>query len=127
MSFCGNCGTKLTEDQDFCPECGSRVRGGTSASQTGQEPVTPSANVPMADTPASRASVDATDSEASLQKLATLRTQTPPTKKSGSKVLVVILLCILLAVAAVIGGGVYLAYRVKQKATAVLNKLEAGG
>src|ERR1041385_7311626 len=128
MSFCGNCGTKLTEGQDFCPECGARVRGGTSASQTGQEPVTPSANVPMADTPVSPAAANAMASEASLQKLATLRTQTPPSaKKSGSKVLVAILLFVLLAVAAVIGGSVYLAYRVKQKATAVLDKLETGG
>ena len=126
MSFCGNCGTKLTEGQDFCPECGARVRGGTStASQTGQEPVTPSANVPVADTPVSSTSANATGSEASLQKLATLRAQTPPpAKKSGSKVLVAILLFVFLAVAAVIGGGVYLAYRVKQKATAVLDKLE---
>ncbi len=127
MNFCGNCGTKLTEDQDFCPECGARVRGGTSASQTGQELVTPSANVPMADTPESRTSANATDSEASLQKLAALRTETPPAKKSGSKVLVAILLFIFLAAAAVIGGGVYLANRVKQKAAAVLDKLETGG
>src|SRR6185369_9979331 len=126
MSFCGNCGTKLTEDQDFCPECGSRVRGGASASQTGQEPVAPSANVPMADIPVSPPSANATASEASLQKLATLRTQTPPAKKSGIKVLVAILLFILLAVVAVIGGGIYLGYRVKQKATAVLDKLETG-
>src|SRR5262245_58488642 len=116
MSFCGNCGTKLTEGQDFCPECGARVRGSTSASQTGQEPVTPSANVPMADTPVSPTSVNSADSDASLQKLAALRTETLPAKKSGSKILVAILLFIFLAVAAVIGGGVYLAYRVKQKA-----------
>ena len=129
MSFCGNCGTKLTEGQDFCPGCGAKVRGGTSTvSQTGQEPITPSANVPLADTPVSPTSVNRTDSDASLQKLATLRAQTPPSaKKSGSKVLVTILLFILLAGAAVIGGGVYLAYRVKQKATAVMDKLETGG
>src|SRR6185437_7769410 len=109
MSFCGNCGTKLTEGQDFCPECGARVRGGTSASQTGQEPVTPSANVPMADTPVSPTSANATASEASLQKLAALRTETPPAKNSGSKILITILLFVFLAVAAVVGGGVYLA------------------
>jgi outer membrane protein OmpA-like peptidoglycan-associated protein len=79
----------------------------------------------MADTPVSLASANATDSEASLQKLMTLRTQTPPpVKKSGSKVLLAILLFVVLAVAAMIGGGIYLAYRVKQKATAGLNKLE---
>ncbi|HSS98614.1 MAG TPA: OmpA family protein [Terriglobales bacterium] len=81
----------------------------------------------MADTPVFPASANATDSETSLQKLATLRAETPPAKKSGSKVLVAILLFILLAVAAVVGGGVYLAYRVKQKATAVLDKLETSG
>jgi outer membrane protein OmpA-like peptidoglycan-associated protein len=129
MIYCANCGTRLTEDQDFCPECGARVREGTSTvSQTGQEPVTPSANVPMADTPVSPSSVNKTDSDASLQKLATLRTQTPPpAKKSGRKVLVTILLFLLLAGATVVGGGIYLAYRVKQKATAVLDKLKTGG
>ena len=84
--------------------------------------------MPLADTPVSPTSVNRTDSDASLQKLATLRAQTPPSaKKSGSKVLVTILLFLLLAGAAVIGGGVYLAYRVKQKATAVMDKLETGG
>lgn len=50
----------------------------------------------------------------------------PPAKQSGSKVLVVILLLVLLAVAGIIGGGVYVAYRVKQKATVALDKLESG-
>jgi outer membrane protein OmpA-like peptidoglycan-associated protein len=131
MSFCGNCGTKLTEGQDFCPMCGTKVRGSTAtASHIGQEPVTPSAHAPMAVSPVSPSSASAAtqgDSEASLQKLAALRTQTPaPVKKSGSKVLIGILLFVLLAGAAVIGGGVYVAYRVKQKATAAWNQLETG-
>src|SRR6185437_12474320 len=129
MSFCGNCGTKLTEGQDFCPMCGTKVQGSTAtASHTGQEPVTPSAHAPMAASPASTSSSNTTDSEASLQKLAVLRSETPPSaKKSVRKALIGILLFVLLAGAAVIGGGVYLTYRVKQKATAVLDKLETGG
>lgn len=109
--------------------CGTKVRGSTAtASHTGQEPVTPSAPAPMAASPASTPSSNTTDSEASLQKLAVLRTQPPPpAKKSGSKVLIGIMLFVLLAGAAIIGGGIYLAYRVKQKATAVLDKLETGG
>lgn len=126
MSFCGNCGTKLTEGQDFCPMCGTKVQGSTAtASHTGQEPVTPSASAPMAASPASPSA--APTSEASLQKLAALRAEAPPAeKKSGSKILFAILLFILVAAAAVIGGGVYVAYRVKQKATAALHQLETG-
>jgi outer membrane protein OmpA-like peptidoglycan-associated protein len=129
MSYCGNCGTKLTEGHDFCPECGAKVRGGTeSAAISEPEPVTPSAATPMAVSPGPTSSGNATESETSLQKLASLRTQAQTAeKKSGSKILVSILLFILLAGAAAIGGGVYLAYRVKQKATAVLDKLETGG
>ena len=127
MSYCANCGTQLTEGQDFCPMCGTKVRGSTATvSHTGQEPVTPSAETPMAASPVSP-SANITDSEASLQKLAVLRSETPPpAKKSGSKVLIGILLFVLLAGAAIVGGGVYVAYRVKQKATAALHQLETG-
>jgi len=107
--------------------CGTKVRGSTAtASHTGQEPVTPSAHAPVAGSP-EVPSANATDSEASLQKLAILRSETTPaTNKSGSKILITILVFILLAGIAVIGGGVYLAYRVKQKATAAFHQFETG-
>ena len=126
MSFCGNCGTKLTEGQDFCPECGARMRGGTSTiSQTGQEPVTPSANVPVADTPVSPTSANETDSEGALQKLATLRAQTPPSAKgSRKKILIAVFAVVLIGAIAAVAGVVYVGYRVKQKASAALNNLE---
>ena len=127
MSFCGNCGTKLTEGQDFCPMCGTEVRGSTATvSHTGQEPVTPSAHAPMAASP-EVPSANSIDSEASLQKLAMLRSEaTPAANKSGNKILITILLFVLLSGIAVIGGGVYIAYRVKQKAAAALHQLETG-
>ena len=126
MSFCGTCGTKLTEGQDFCPECGAKVRGGTStASQTGQEPVTPSANVPMADTPVSPTSANATASEVSLQKLAALRALTsPPAKGSRKKILIAVLAVFLVGAIAAVAGIVYVGYRVKQKASATLDNFE---
>ena len=81
----------------------------------------------MAASPVSASSANPSESEASLQKLAALGAQTPPpAKKSGSKILVAILLFILVAAAAVIGSGIYVAYRVKQKATAALHQLETG-
>jgi hypothetical protein len=127
MSYCSNCGTKLTEGQDFCPRSGTEGRGSTATvSHTGQEPVTPSAHAPVAVFPGIP-SANATDSEASLQKLAALRAEAPPpAKKSGSKILIPILLFILFFAIAVISGGVYIAYRVKQKATAALHQLETG-
>lgn len=127
MSYCANCGTKLKEGQDFCPMCGTKVRGSTATvSHIGQEPVTPSAQAPMAASPVSP-SANITDSEASLQKLTALQAQPPtPVKKSGSNVLIGILLFVLFAGAAIVGGGIYIAYRVKQKATAALHQLETG-
>jgi outer membrane protein OmpA-like peptidoglycan-associated protein len=129
MSYCANCGTQLHEGQDFCPDCGTAVRGGTAAF-TGTEPVTPPAAAPVADFPVRTSqgpgsAAAQADREASLHKLATLSNQTPPpTSKSGNKVLLAILTTVLLGGVAVVGGGVYIGYKVKQKASAALNKLE---
>jgi outer membrane protein OmpA-like peptidoglycan-associated protein len=119
MSFCGNCGARLTEGQDFCAMCGTGVReNAAAASRTGQGPTSPATTTPA----------HAPGSEAPLQRPATLRTQNlPPTNKSSSKAVGAILLLVFLAVVAVIGGGVYLGYRVKQKATAALDKLDTAG
>ncbi len=99
--------------------CGARVGENVApALRTGQGPVSPATTTPP----------HATGNEAPLQQPTTLRKQNlPPTNKSSSKVVGAILLLVLLAVVALIGGGVYLAYRVKQKATAALDKLETDG
>ena len=38
MAFCGNCGTKMEDNQRFCPECGTDVTGAAPAQQAA-EPV----------------------------------------------------------------------------------------
>ena len=27
MAFCGNCGTQVCDDADFCPNCGQKLKG----------------------------------------------------------------------------------------------------
>ena len=98
--------------------CGARVReGAATVSRTEQGPESLATSTPA----------HATSNDAPLQKSATLPAQSlPPANKSGSKVLGAILLLVLLVVVTVIGSGVYLAYRVKQKATRALSKLDSG-
>jgi outer membrane protein OmpA-like peptidoglycan-associated protein len=79
------------------------------------------------ESPATTTPAHATGNEAPLQKTGSLAAQNlPSASKSGSKVVGTILLLVLLAVAAVVGSGVYVAFRLKQKATAALGKLKAG-
>lgn len=105
MSFCGNCSTRLTEGQDFCPTCGTR-----------RKPESPATTTPA----------HATGNEATVQKPGSLPAQSlPSASKSGSKIVGAILLLVLLAVAVVMGGGVYVAIRVKQKATAAVDTLDS--
>ena len=107
MSYCGNCGTLIQEGQSFCSGCGARAGGDNPAGGS-----TPSA-------PAQQ------NSEAALQKLATLKAQSAPASKSaGKKILVVVLGVFLVAAIAAVAGVVYVGYRVKQKATAALDNLE---
>jgi len=35
MPFCGTCGLSMSETAGFCPTCGTRAAGGTSASAVG--------------------------------------------------------------------------------------------
>ncbi|HEX4486951.1 MAG TPA: OmpA family protein [Terriglobales bacterium] len=122
MSYCANCGSQLHEGENFCPGCGTAVREGPAAAGGGHKPVTPSAHAPMADPPVQ---TPQSSSDASLEKLAALNTQSPPpASSSGKKILVTVLVIVLLGGAAVVGGGLYIAYKIKQKASAALNKME---
>lgn len=112
MSFCGNCGTRLSEGQSFCTSCGASVGGDFSASGR-------SATVPVAVHPSN---------DPLLQRLATLKAQTPPpAKSSGKKILIAVLAVLLLGGIAAVGAVAYIGYRVKQKATAAFDKLDGGG
>lgn len=112
MSYCGNCGTKINEGQSFCASCGASVSGDLSAAEH-------SATVRVAVQPSS---------DAMLQRLATLKAQTPPpAKSSGKTILIAVLAVILLGGIAVVGGLAYIGYRVKRRATAAFDKLDGGG
>jgi hypothetical protein len=63
--------------------------------------------------------------DATLQKLARLKTESPaPATSSGKKVLIAIFVVILLGGIAAVGGVVYIGYRIKQRASVALNKPE---
>jgi hypothetical protein len=50
-----------------------------------------------------------------------------PSGGAGKKILIAVLAVVLLGVITVVGGGIYIGYRVKQKTTAALNRMEADG
>lgn len=113
MGYCGNCGAQIHDGQNFCAGCGASVAG---------------ANVPAQQlAEASAENTVQQSSEAALQRLAVLNAQTPaPTKSSGKKILIASLAVLLVGALAAVAGVVYVGNRVKQKATAALDKLESG-
>lgn len=113
MNYCGNCGAQIHEGQNFCSGCGASV---SEANTPAQQPTKAST-----DSGAAQQS-----SEATLQKLATLKAQAPPpAKNSGKKILIAVLAVFLVGAVAAVAGVVYVGYRVKQKAAAALDKLES--
>jgi outer membrane protein OmpA-like peptidoglycan-associated protein len=131
MSYCANCGTQISDDQNFCPACGKNVRGSTgTAADPEPESVTPPANTPAADFPVAAPHAPGyaaqAERDASLQKLAALNAQASPpaASNSGKKILIAIVAIIFVGGMAIVGGGIYLGYKVKQKASAALDNLE---
>jgi outer membrane protein OmpA-like peptidoglycan-associated protein len=117
MSYCENCGTPIQEGQSFCSGCGARI-GGDSPS-AGPHPNTPVQSV----FPTNAAPQQS--SEATLQKLVTLKAQAPsPAKGSGNKILIAVLAVFLVGAIAAVAGVVYVGYREKQKANTALDNLE---
>ncbi|HZR66716.1 MAG TPA: OmpA family protein [Terriglobales bacterium] len=114
MNYCGNCGTQIGAEQSFCAGCGARVRTENPGARSFAE-VNPNAG-----------DVTQKSSEATLPKLATLKTQAPPpTKSSRKKILIAILVVVFVGAIAAAVGVAYVGYRVKQKkASAALDDLE---
>ena len=124
MSYCGNCGTQLSDEQKFCAVCGAPVAGEASVAQPAAGSP-PASNLPEQPSQVASDAGPQNSSDAALQKLATPGAQSPlPAKHSGKKILIAILAVIFLCGIAAVGGVVYLGYRVKQRASAALNKLE---
>jgi outer membrane protein OmpA-like peptidoglycan-associated protein len=115
MSYCGNCGIQIGGGQTFCSGCGARVSTEDPSARWFAE-VNPKAGNDRQES-----------SEAALQQLATLNAQAPPpTKNFRKKILIAVLVLVLVGAIAAVAGAVYVGYRVKQKATAALDKLEGG-
>lgn len=113
MNYCGNCGAQIHEGQNFCAGCGVPAN---EANAPAQQPTKASTDIAAAQQ----------SSEATLQKLATLKAQAPPpAEDSGKKILIAVLAVFLVGAVAAVAGVVYVGYRVKQKATAALDKLES--
>lgn len=112
MSYCGNCGAQIHEGQNFCAGCGASVSEANAPAQQPTKASTDSAAAPQS-------------TEATLQKLATLKAQAPtPAKSSGKKLVIVVVAIVLVGAIAAVAGVVYVGYRVKQKASAALDNLE---
>jgi outer membrane protein OmpA-like peptidoglycan-associated protein len=113
MTYCTNCGTQIHQAQNYCAGCGALAGGGIPTPQLPAQPV-----------PASGGVGAQTGSDATLQKLARLKAESPPAAtSSGKKVLIAIFAVILLGGVAAVGGVVYIGYRIKQRASVALNKL----
>ena len=113
MSFCGNCGTRIGEEQSFCAGCGAPVSTAHPSAQS------------FAEVPPQAGGAPQRSSEAALQKLATLNAQAPsPTRSSRKKILITVLAVFLVGAIAAVAGVVFLGYRVKQKATVALDNIE---
>jgi outer membrane protein OmpA-like peptidoglycan-associated protein len=111
MSYCGNCGRQIQEGQSFCGSCGTPV---------GENVAAPASATLAGGAPGRQSS------EATLQKLARLKAQSPPpVKDSGKKILIAMLAVFLAGGIAAVARIVYVGYRVKQKGSAALDNLEA--
>ena len=115
MSYCGNCGAQIHKGQNFCAACGTSLGDGLGQQQIAAQPTSSS------DGPVMQPSSDAT-----LQKLRMLKTQTPPqAQNSGKNILVAVLAVLLVGAIAAVAGAAYLGTRVKQKASATLDNFES--
>ena len=124
MSYCANCGAQLFDGQGFCGGCGTPVAGEASVARSAAVSP-PASNLSEQPSKGSSPAGEQNGSEAALQKLAMLNAQSrTPAKTSGKKILPVMLVIFFLGGIAAVGGVVYLGYRVKQRTSASLNKLE---
>ena len=117
MSYCANCGTETQEGQSLCSGCGAMVTGENPT--LGSIPSVEAQSAPTGGTAAQR------NSEAALQKLTTLKAQSPPpARNSAKKILTTLLVVFLVGAITAVAGAVYLGYRAKQKTSAALDNLQ---
>jgi outer membrane protein OmpA-like peptidoglycan-associated protein len=124
MNFCTKCGSRLEADLKFCTQCGAPVSLPTPPEATGMGSIQPgeAEQVPQMQAMAAPEPPRATEWQASPVS----PTQYAGTTNKGCLRTVVIALSVLALVAVLgIGGVVYLGYKMKQKATAILHKAEA--
>jgi outer membrane protein OmpA-like peptidoglycan-associated protein len=113
MSYCGNCGAQVHENQSFCAGCGTSVIQANVPAQPPTEASIESAAVQQA-------------SVAALRKLAALNAQaSPPSKGSAKKILSVVLAIFLVGGIAAVAGVVYVEYRLKKKASTALDNFKS--
>ncbi len=112
MTYCTNCGTTILEDQNFCASCGAPATAPVGLGSPLGEAIEQASVSPQQ------------SSEATLRKLAELKTQAQPPAKGSRKILVVVLAVFLVGAIAAVAGVVYVGYWVKQKASAALDNFE---
>jgi outer membrane protein OmpA-like peptidoglycan-associated protein len=125
MSFCTKCGNRLAADLKFCTQCGAPIPEQTTP-EGAEADKESQVSDPAPQTQAVVAPPPPTAAEWQPLPVVPAQQNSPPTNR-GCLRTVVVALCVLTVVAALgIGGLVYLGYKMKQKATAILHKAEDG-
>jgi hypothetical protein len=110
--FCTKCGSPLAEDVQFCINCGATVATAPATSPAAPGPAASAASLPPVAAPAAGPSMAAA-----------------PAAKSGSPVMKIILIVVgvlILLTALGIGSCVYVAYRIKQRSSAIMHGINSG-
>jgi outer membrane protein OmpA-like peptidoglycan-associated protein len=123
MTYCAKCGNQLESDVLFCPRCGNPVHAAAQPA-TPNEPALTSA--PAAPQPTAATTWQAVPATPTQQAVPVATTQQPaPKSNRGCLTAIFVTLAVLVLIAIlVIGGIVYVGYKVKQKATALMRQAE---
>jgi outer membrane protein OmpA-like peptidoglycan-associated protein len=122
MNFCTRCGSRLEAQLKFCTQCGAPIPGATPPEATeiasqpeSVEPFRQAQAAPSEPPPAS---------EWQAVSVAPVQRTVPDTNRGCLRTVVVALCMVALFAALGIGGVVYLGYKMKQKAAAILHKAQ---
>lgn len=125
MNFCTRCGSRLEADLKFCTQCGAPVSAPTPPQATAMGGIQPGVPGPVPLTQAMPAPEPPRATEWQPSPVAPVQQNAAGTN-SGCLRTALIALSVLAIVAVLgVGGLVYVGYKMKQKATAILHKAEA--
>jgi outer membrane protein OmpA-like peptidoglycan-associated protein len=115
MAYCAKCGNQLESDVLFCTRCGAPV-------QAAAQPSAPAEPIPPAAPPAAPAPQPTAATTWQSVPVATTQQSAPKSNRGCLIAILVTLAVVALIAILVIGGVVYVGYKVKQKATALMHQ-----